>query len=231
MPTTFTGLALLLVLLLPGLTYTVVRERKGSDRRLTPFRETGAVVFCSVLTELAALALFAIMRGLLPNLTPDIGRLVREGASYARTHYAELAWWAGGLLLLACIFAALAAAFTGSRPHSSATSAWWVMFEKWFPGENPIVGCTLEDGSYIEGRQASFNVSSEDSPDRDLVLIEPLKYRAPGATETHALPWGAACVSARRIVTMLVSYPPAPEQEESAAGAGAGAQVSAPAAS
>jgi hypothetical protein len=101
------------------------------------------------------------------------------------------------------------------------------MFEKWYPGENPIVGCTLEDGSYIEGRQASFNVSSDDSPDRDLVLVHPLKYRAPGATETHDLPWGMACISARRIVTMLVSYPPAPEQE----GEAGAAQVSAPAAS
>ncbi|OEJ49517.1 hypothetical protein BGK72_00470 [Streptomyces agglomeratus] len=105
-------------------------------------------------------------------------------------------------------------------------SAWWVMFDKWFPGENPIVGCVLEDGSYIEGRQASFNVSSDDSPDRDLVLIEPLKYRAPGAAEMHDFPWGAACISARRIVAMFVSYPPVLGQE-----AGAATQASAPAAS
>ncbi len=101
------------------------------------------------------------------------------------------------------------------------------MFDSWFPGEDPIVGCVLEDGSYIEGRQASFNVSSDDSPDRDLVLVEPLKYRAPGATEVQTFPWGAACISARRIVTMFVSYP-RPEPE--AAGAAA-TQGSAPAAS
>lgn len=227
MPTTITGLALLLVLLLPGLTYVVVRERKGSERRLTPFRETGAVIFCSALTELASLALFAIARGVKPALTPDVGRLIREGSSFAKMHYAELAWWASSLLALSCIFAALAATFIGGRPHSSATSAWWVMFEKWYPGENPIVGCILEDGSYIEGRQASFNVSSDDSPDRDLVLIEPLKYRAPGATEMNSFPWGAVCISARRIVTMLVSYPPVPEQE----GEAVAPQASAPDAS
>ncbi|MEU9499689.1 DUF6338 family protein [Streptomyces sp. NPDC048196] len=55
MPTTFTGLMLLVVLLLPGLTFAVVRERQGSERRPTPFRETGTVVFCSVLTELVTL--------------------------------------------------------------------------------------------------------------------------------------------------------------------------------
>ncbi|MFF3657338.1 DUF6338 family protein [Streptomyces olivochromogenes] len=225
MPTTITGLALLVVLLLPGLTFVIIRERKGSERRPTPFRETGAVVFCSVLTELAALVIFAALRGLRPDLTPDIGRLVREGATYARAHYAELAWWAGGLLLLACVLAAVTAVVTGGRPHASVMSAWWVMFEKWFPGENPLVGCILEDGSYIEGRLASFNVSSDDSPERDLVLVEPLKYRAPGAPETHDFPWGAACISARRIVSMFVSYPLGPEQEAEAEATQASAPV------
>ncbi|MEU7599918.1 DUF6338 family protein [Streptomyces sp. NPDC041003] len=207
MPTTITGLALLVVLLLPGLTFVMIRERKGSERRTTPFRETGVVVFCSVLSEIAVLVVFAILRGLRPDLTPDIGRLVREGAAYARAHYVELAWWAGGLLSLACLLAAVAAAITAGKPHSSVTSAWWVMFEKWFPGENPLVGCILENGAYVEGRLASFNVSSDDLPDRDLVLVEPLKYRAPGEAETHDFPWGATCISARRIVTMFVSYP------------------------
>lgn len=229
MPTTVTGLVLLVVLLLPGLTFVIIRERRGSERRPTPFRETGAVVFCSVLTELAALVLFALARGLMPGLTPDVGQLVREGLGYARDHYAQLGWWAVGLLLFACALAAAAAALTAGKPHASAMSAWWIMFDSWFPGENPLVGCILEDGSYIEGRQASFNVSSEDSPDRDLVLVEPLKYRPPGETETHAVPWGAACISARRIVTMFVSYPPAPERATRAAAVAT--QGSAPAAS
>lgn len=213
MPTTITGLVLLVVLLLPGLTFVIVRERKGSERRPTPFRETGTVVFCSVLTELAVLLVFAIARGVMPHLTPDVGRLVREGAPYAQVHYAELVWWAGGLLSAACALAAVVAASTAGVPHSSAMSAWWVMFEKWYPGESPLVGCVLEDGSYVEGRLASFNVSSDDLPDRDLVLVEPLKYRAPGALDTQDFPWGSVCVSARRIVSMFVSYPLAPEQE------------------
>ncbi|MGW1362927.1 DUF6338 family protein [Streptomyces chartreusis] len=226
MPTTITGLVLLVVLLLPGLTFVIIRDRKGSERRPTAFRETGTVVFCSVLAELAVLVIFAIVRGVKPNLTPDVGRLVREGATYAQVHYAELVWWAGGLLSLACGLAAVVALITAGSPHASVMSAWWVMFEKWFPGENPLVGCVLEDGSYVEGRLASFNVSSDDLPDRDLVLIEPLKYRAPGARETHDFPWGSACISARRIVTLFVSYPLAPEQ--GAEGEGAGTPASSP---
>ncbi|MFE4693969.1 DUF6338 family protein [Streptomyces sp. NPDC056749] len=225
MPTTFTGLILLVVLLLPGLTFVIVRERKGSERRPTPFRETGTVVFCSVLTELAVLVVFAVLRGVMPALTPDVGRLVREGVPYAQVHYAELVWWAGGLLAAACALAAVAAAMTARVPHSSAMSAWWVMFEKWYPGESPLVGCVLENGSYVEGRLASFNVSSDDLPDRDLILVEPLKYRAPGALETQDFPWGSVCVSARRIVSMFVSYPLASEQGAEGEGTPASSSV------
>ncbi|MFB7578217.1 DUF6338 family protein [Streptomyces hydrogenans] len=220
MPTTLTGLLLLVVLLLPGLTYVIIRDRKGSERRPTPFRETGAVVFCSVLSELVALGVFAGLRAWKPEHTPDVGRLVREGVAYARANYVELAWWAAALLLLACALSAVAATIATRLPHASAMSAWWVMFEKWFPGENPLVGCLLEDGSYMEGTLGSFNVSADDLPDRDLILVEPLKYRAPGATETHDLPWGAVCVSARRIVTVFVSYPQPPASEGAAEAAG-----------
>ncbi|MCX4738117.1 DUF6338 family protein [Streptomyces antibioticus] len=227
MPTTITGLVLLVVLLLPGLTFVIVRERSGSDHRTTPFRETGIVVFGSVIAEIITLGLFGVIRVLMPQLTPDVGRLIREGTVYARNQYVAITWWAAGLLLFSCLIAACAALVTRKNPHPSAASAWWIMFDTWFPGENPVVGCVLEDGSYVEGRQASFNVSSDDSPDRDLILVEPLKYRAPGAAEVKPLPWGAACISARQIVTMFVSYPVHPERAE---GAGA-TQASDPAAS
>ncbi|MFJ5308115.1 DUF6338 family protein [Streptomyces sp. NPDC088350] len=227
MPTTITGLVLLVVLLLPGLTFVIVRDRRGSEQRTTPFRETGIVVFGSVIAEIITLGIFGVARALMPGLTPDVGRLVREGTAYARNHYVEISWWAAGFLLVSCLIAACAAQLTGKSPHPSAASAWWIMFDSWFPGENPVVGCVLEDGSYVEGRQASFNVSSDDSPDRDLILVEPLKYRAPGAAEATSLPWGAACISARQIVTMFVSYP----VDSEGAAAGAVTQASDPAAS
>lgn len=219
MPTTLTGLALLIVMLLPGFAFVVARERAGTDRRPTPFRESGAVVFASVVAELVTLVIFALIRGLWPRVTPDVGRLVREQHDYARAHYAELGWWAVALLITACLIAATGGLIIGRRPHPSAMSAWWVMFDRWFPGENPIVGCILEDGSYIEGRQASYNVGSDDLPDRDLILVEPIKYRTPGGTEARLYPASGVCISARRIMSMFVTYPAITQS-----GAGAAAQ-------
>ncbi|MGW1542511.1 DUF6338 family protein [Streptomyces sp. NPDC002309] len=231
MPTTGGGLLLLVVLLLPGLTFVVLRERRSSERRPSAFRESGAVVFWSVSTEFVTLALFALVRSLLPGLTPDVGRLVREGGAYAREHYVSLGWWGAGLLAFSCGLAAAAAMRAAAGRHPSGMSAWWMLFDGWYPGENPVVGCLLEDGSYLEGRQASFNVSADDSPDRDLVLVQPLKYRPPGGTEVRPLPWSAACVSARRIVTVFVSYPlaePGAAAGEAGAAAGEGSGPAAP---
>jgi len=208
-----TGLLLLVVLLLPGLTYVMVRERVGAERRLSPFRETGGVVFGSVLAELAVLVLFAIVRSLWPAATPDIGRLMRDGTAYVRDDYVLLGWWTVGLLLAASALAALVAVLAGRNQSPHAMSAWWVLFKNWYPEINAHVGCTLDDGSYVAGSQASFNTSSEDSPDRDLILSAPIQYRAAGHAEAILYPASAVCIPARRIVALFVSYPP-PEQRE-----------------
>ncbi|WP_175412743.1 DUF6338 family protein [Streptomyces sp. TRM64462] len=221
MPTTPIGLLLLVVLLLPGLTYVVVRERMSSERRMSPFRETGTVVFCSVLTELVVLGVFAGVRACWPGMTPDVGRLIREGTTYTERHYASLTLWTVGMLLTASTLAGLAAWRYGKEPHPSATSAWWQMFKQWkYPIAVEInVACLLDDGSLVEGCPGAFNTSAEDSPDRDIILVEPIRYRPPGATgEAQPYPAGAVCISARRIVAMFVTHSPATGERAGPAG-------------
>ena len=84
MPTTLTGLLLFVVLLLPGFAYLIGKERHGTERRLSPFRETVAIVAASVTSELIVLVVFAGIRSLLPSITPDVGALIRHGGVYLR---------------------------------------------------------------------------------------------------------------------------------------------------
>ena len=96
-PTTLTGLLLFVVLLLPGFAYLVGKERHGTERRLSPFRETVAIVAASVTSELFVLIVFAAIRALWPSRTPDVGALIRDAGSYLRSshvHYQNLAVWA-----------------------------------------------------------------------------------------------------------------------------------------
>jgi Family of unknown function (DUF6338) len=65
----------------------------------------------------------------------------------------------------------------------------------------------LDDGSAVRGLFGSFNISADDSPDRDLILKEPIFYRPPGETAREVL-WdmSAVCCPARRIVALFVVY-------------------------
>ncbi|MCP3805364.1 DUF6338 family protein [Allokutzneria sp. A3M-2-11 16] len=90
--------------------------------------------------------------------------------------------------------------------HPSSVSSWWTLFELWDPTALRHVGCVLDDGSYIAGHLSSWNTLGEDSPDRDLILTAPLTYRPAGTAEDRSYPASAVCISARRIVTMFVTY-------------------------
>jgi hypothetical protein len=217
MPTTLTGLLLFVVLLLPGFVYLTGKERAGAERHVSPFRETVTIVTASITSEITVLILFAILRTIRPSLTPDVGALIRGGSAYLRDHYAQFAVWAISLLALSTVLAYVVTFpairrglaklhLSGPYPHSSAMSAWWVLFERYANGRPIHVGCTLDDGSHVRGRLASFNTSAEDSPDRELVLAAPIMYRPPRGQQEQEHPSSGVSVSAHRIVALFVTY-------------------------
>jgi Family of unknown function (DUF6338) len=218
-PTTLTGLLLFVVLLLPGFAYLVGKERHGTERRLSPFRETVSIVAASVTSELLVLIVFAAIRALWPSRTPDVGALIRDGGRYLRSshmHYENVAIWAICLLAAATLVAYLATVpairsitkkIAGPYPHDSTVSAWWILFERWPYGRDVEVVCMLDDGSAVRGRFGSFNTSADDSPDRDLILRKPIFYR-PSGEAAREVPYNmsAVCCPARRIVALFVAY-------------------------
>jgi hypothetical protein len=229
MPTTLTGLLLFVVLLLPGFAYLVGKERHGTERRVSPFRETVAIVAASITSELVVLVAFAVIRVLWPSITPDVGALIRNGGSYLRGseghhgQYGSVAAWGVGLLAAAAVLAYLATVprirrvvegVTGPYPHDSTVSAWWILFERWPGKRNVELACMLDDGSGVRGRFGSFNTSADDSPDRDLILQEPIYYRPPGDASKEVLyDVSAVCCPASRIVALFVTYSEPPPQE------------------
>lgn len=221
MPTTFLGLLLFLVLLVPGFVYTLRRERIVSSRNVSAFRETVSLAFVSVLADGAVLIGFALLRLVAPEWTPDVGALIADSAGYARGHYVELFWWGAGLLAVATALAAVAAGplprevarkvpglreRVPQREHEAYMSAWTLLFNE-HRGARIHLGCLLSDGSYLTGRLFSYSRAAEDVEDRELTLCAPIGYRAPGETTLTNLPdVGTAAVSARQLVLLTVSY-------------------------
>ena len=224
MPSTVIGLLLFVVLLAPGLTYLLVAERGPLPvRGVSVLRETAAVALASVLFNAVAIIAFAVTRTVAPGLTPDVGRAVREGLPYLRTHYVSIAWWSAATLCLACVLAlAWAAVLNGTdrlaklrrkrflrwlSPPGGVVhvSAWWKLLLDKEPDRRRRVTCQLEDGASVEGWLLSLNSGVEETGDRELALSAPLVFTHPDGGSRH-VPYGAISISARRIVTLHVDY-------------------------
>lgn len=232
MPTSPLALLLYLALLIPGLVYVLVWERKAPHRRPSAFRESAAVVFVSVIAELAVLSLFALYAAVLPEAAPNVDRLIREGQRYAVPHWVSLTWWTLGLLALASAGAAAVAWWVARHPHASTQSAWWELFwsqprqiqhgparaarwarrrPRWIRArarrEAPMVkvGCVMDDGTQWSGTMAWFNQLADEVPDRDLILLAPIFYQQ-GQEAVQELNSHAVCLSARHITAIRVRY-------------------------
>jgi hypothetical protein len=218
-PTTIVGLVILVVLLLPGMTYRVSRDAQDPTPGHSAFRETAAIVTVSALAHGVTLAGFAIARTWGPtSITPDIGQLLRPKSGYFGDHYARVFLWAAGLMLLSCALSALAGAWRPGAlmkrlPSAQVDfrSAWWKQLRAGQPAGHTIyLGCELDDGSYVSGELLSFATGTEETADRDLVLTGDLGYRPPGSNEPQEFNLGASTliVSARRIKFITVNYAP-----------------------
>lgn len=207
MPTTLTGLLLFVALLLPGFVYTAIVRRERPDYRPSALHEIAAVALASVLSELTVLGAFAVIHAVRPSWTPDIRTLIDQPRDYVSEHYLAVFAWAAGLLLAAGLLAAALAAAVQKLPvHRSIVSSWWTLFKDWFPDTTRTVQCELDDGSYVEGTLADWNSQAEDSPDRDLILVGPIRYRPAGSDRYYEHPVSTVCVAARNIRTMFVAY-------------------------
>lgn len=229
MPTTLTGLLLFVVILLPGITYVAIRERKTPEQRRSAFRETAAVATVSIAANAAALTLFSLVHTLWPDATPEVDRAVQDMDVYFRDNYAEVTLWSVAILAAAIVIAAVAAVVAGKvrNPHPAEMSSWWLLFDDWPRRMNKRMerkdiyaraACYLNDGSMVEGTVQDFNRLTDETPDRDLILVRPIKRLGadgnPVNVKSHA-----ASISARDIRTMLLYYesPPveSPEPEPS----------------
>lgn len=221
-PSDLTGLLLFVVLLLPGFAYNSIRARRRPDRQLTGLQETVIIVTASLAALAVTGVVFAVIRALLPGVTPDVRAALFRTHAYLQVHYVHAAWWAAAFLAVAIAGAAGVATAQESRwlrrsrylrglaapPDPSTQSGWWIAFRPGLDaGYQVHVGCTLDDGSYVSGRLRSYSQVAEDTPDRDLVLRGPIMVRPRGVAEAREVPnvtW--MTLSARHIVTMAVTY-------------------------
>lgn len=228
MPTTVTSLVIFVVLLAPGLCFTLRQDYgRGPLHKRTALREVGALLLSGLFIDSVVLGTFALARALFPESTPNIGRLVRDPDSYLRAEYAFVLRWAVPLWFLACLAGYVIAAvpwtdlsvtrsalkrfpkirrLVASERGRSPVSAWWKAFE-YGPDFDKHVICRLDDGTSIQGVLWSYNPSDDEVDDRAFVLRGPLVLKEPDGPPVTA-DLGAVVVSARRLQYVYVRYLP-----------------------
>jgi hypothetical protein len=228
LPSTLAGLLLLIASLLPGFVFLERRESRHAGRSFSVLRETSVVVITSVVTIAVAIAVFGVVRWLLPDATPDTGRWIREGSAYATSHYLSLSVWCASVLALASLlswWAAIPPTFA-TRAASMLprvgpdVSAWllqrrgtgrvsqasgWTLALNAVPNTTQWLTIYLVDGGALRGTRASHNTQIDETTDRDLVLGPPLSAKRDG--EWAALHGeGTLVVSAARISFLTIRY-------------------------
>ncbi len=143
-----------------------------------------------------SLWLFAAARGLAPDNTPDLGRLLREPAHYIASQLPYLAAWAAGIYVVALALALIAGIVLPHRRSGIRdVSSWWLIFgdddrstsRRWLSRRRndgadarasvqQYVGCDLIDGSYLGGYIYAYSTEVEETLDRDIVLVAPISY-------------------------------------------------------
>jgi len=108
-PSSLLGLVLFVIMLAPGLAYVLRHEQSVPAPDHSPFRESLRVIFVSVACFAVTLLLFAGLRWLLPDRTPDVRGLIRDPDGFVREHHVHLAWWAFALVAFATLLGATAA--------------------------------------------------------------------------------------------------------------------------
>lgn len=226
MPSTLTGILILLFSFAPGYVYLLLSERQGAPlRTVSAFRETAQVILTSFLALSAAAVVFAIATLVLGDAAPDVKALATTPGAYWDDHVFEVVGWGAGLLLLACAMSYLWGAHTVGRrladltqsaavgrfvwPPSttSFTSAWTLMLEVREPDLHKYVKARLNDGTLVEGWMSSFNPHVSETGDRELTLANPVHITAPDGTVT-ANEGGAVALSARSVLYLDVEYHP-----------------------
>jgi hypothetical protein len=208
MPTTITGAMLLILLAMPGIAYTAIRQLHIPLRDRSAFHEIASVAVASLVADIVAVFITWWIASCNPTWSLNTGELIADPQLYLSFHYVKFGFWFVGFLAIATGLSLIAGLLANWKVpiHSSTMSSWHVLLRKW-KRKGPIhVGIELDDGSWVEGTLRASNTSAYDTADRDLILVQPLKTSRNRRTRPKPCSSGAICVSARRIRVMHVTY-------------------------
>lgn len=227
-PVNVGGVAVLLLIVVPGLHYELSRDRQRSGGTDSTFIEISRVLLAGLLLSGVAFLLLGVIRLVGPSIVVDPHRLLAE-KRYLSDHLPLAFWSASCFLALALTCGSYMAIKWPSETGTSSAkmSAWVKLFatlaqeaanRQKQPFSRMVLQVTLKDGQTYRGDLAHYSRDMEHA-DRELVLAEPMEITVVGGQNVimkDPANWHLAWFPISEISYILVLYTdPTKEQIES----------------
>jgi hypothetical protein len=219
-PATIGGIVALVLLVLPGLAFELIRQRRRAGRDDSPFMEVSRILVAGLSLGAITEALLAVVSLAGPRSIVSLAGLFTT-QHWVTDHLLVSGWTAWAYGLVSVTLAALAAAvLPGMNPsgHNHPESGWVMAFDR-LPRlireaqhlvATPVarLSVRLTDGTVYVGDRAEFSVGP--APEgRELLLGGELLSRPPGAAKTEpAAGWQRILLREDQISDIMIQYVP-----------------------
>src|SRR6266550_1607954 len=215
------GVVTLVLLVLPGLVFELIRQRRRAGRQDSAFAEISRVLVVGLVIGAITVTLLAVISLVGPRSLVTLAELTTANRAWLAQHAVALGWtaWAYGIVSVT-LAALLETLLPGTDPAGRihAESGWLTAFDRLPRLMRQQLGLTatpiarlsvrLADGTVYLGDRAEFSTDLS-LDDRELALAGALACQPPGAAEAQPLPdWHRVLLHGDQIADILVQYVP-----------------------
>lgn len=187
-PSSFAGVGIFLLLVAPGITYELLRQRTQLPRGESTFIEISRVLLFGVVYSGAAILPIALIAAIEPRSVVDLSAWVRDGDAYVADHIHIVGWT---LILELALASLLAIAASDLGAHSPVRlmhdgNLWHALTQTWAGrGVETYLDVRMKDGTSIVGRWVGH--TNEPDPLKREVALSDVSVRHPGQIDLAAL--------------------------------------------
>ncbi|WGW11858.1 DUF6338 family protein [Saxibacter everestensis] len=220
MPSDPIGILFYIFLIFPGLAYRYATAGHRATTRRSPFREVAAVVAVSALCWVVIVLIVFIFSLVVPGISETMKSIVLDPNRVFSRHPTSTVGWLLGFLAFSTVIGFLLGGeklykrrtkflqrFGGSI---NETSGWEEAFDTRCPGESEVhVGIQLKSGAWVQGVLLSRTPSTDEGPDRSILLSGCIQQRLSGRRKLEDVKgYEVLVVHATEIDFMSVGYYP-----------------------
>lgn len=213
----------LVVFVLPGLTFELVRYRMSPSVERSPFAEVAVVALTSTVLVISGAVVVAVADRFVDLRLADAGEWIKNGDAYWKANYAAVARTVSLVVLVAVFFAVPTARLWQRVSSRSAADsvlgrrsiiphpALWALTSGVVDGETRdvqvVAGVATSNGLLYTGTLSRYDFRADGAAIDVLSLRSPVKVSRPDAAEdTIESPWSEVVIPLEQVTSLTLAY-------------------------